>query len=77
MSSVLLVDCRVRGLLSHQQNPLAPISEDAHYSLERKLNSLDEPAPYESSRSGWGLITCHSMCVSRNDNRVTAISLAE
>ena len=75
MSSVLLVDCMVRGLLSHQQNPLAPISEDGHYSLERELNSLDEPAPYESSRSGWGL--SHSMCVSRNGNRVTTMSLAE
>ena len=57
MSSGLLANCRVRGFLSHQQNPLAPVSGDDHYSLERELNSLDEPAPHESSRSGWGLIT--------------------
>ena len=63
MSSVLLVDCRVRGLLSHQQNPLAPISEDAHYSLERKLNSLDEPAPYESSRRMGSYNLSFNVCI--------------
>ena len=72
--SVLLVDGRVRGLFSHQQNPLTPISEDGHYSLERELNSLDEPAPHESSRSGWGLITGYLIqCVCR----VTVIALRQ